>query len=250
MARRPQHKISAVLLAALAAATLAAAIPASASAEGRGPSDDSRASSSLDAASSAIPTSARPLVTDAARSEAVLRPEGGKAVATAVATSGCDGCSGTATTLQTVTLAGRAAAIGDNVATAWSSCAGCSSTAVSVQIITGPKAAAVQANNRSLALNVACSGCRTTAVALQFVILGGTRRDLSAQTKALIQRIEQELGLTLSAQNARKDDDPSESGHDDARRSADESAERARQAIKDDTGADDVSTRVDVEIGD
>ncbi|MEA5456308.1 hypothetical protein SPF06_16345 [Sinomonas sp. JGH33] len=245
MARRPQHPL-ALLVTAFAAVALAASVPESASAEGRGPSDESRASSSLDVASSAIPTSANPLVTDAARSETGLRPTGGKAVATAVATSECNGCSGTATTLQTVTLDGPAAAVGDNVATAWSSCVGCSSTAVSVQIITGPRAAPIEANNRSLAANIACADCQSTAVALQFVILGGTRRELSAQAKAIIQQIEQELGLTLAAQEARNDG----SHHDDAERAAEDAAARARDAIKNDTRADSVAARVDVETGD
>ena len=238
MARRPRWKVPAAVLSLIVLATLGASAPGTASADGRGPDDASRVSSSLDAASSAIPSASRPLVTDAARSEAVLQPSGGKAVSTAVATSGCDGCSGTATTLQTVRIAGNGAAIADNVATAWSSCAGCSSTAVSVQILTGAKASAVVVNNRSLALNVACSGCTTTAVALQFVTIGGTQRELSAATKTLIQQIEQELGLTLLGARG-----------DEAKQDADDAANRAKAAIAADSGADDVAAYVEVDAG-
>ncbi|NUP74423.1 MAG: hypothetical protein HOQ07_07220 [Sinomonas sp.] len=247
MARRLRFRVPAFTLALILVSALGASAPGAASAEGRGPDDDSRASASLDAASSAIPTSTHPLVTDAARSEAVLRPSGGKAVSTAVATSNCDGCSGTATTLQTVRVTGNAPAAADNVATAWSSCSACSSTAVAVQIITGPRAASIEVNNRSLALNVLCSGCKTTAVALQFVIIGGSQKELSSATKALITQIEQELGLKLSASSTRARSP--EDSRDDAQRDADDAANRAKDAIKSDTQAQDVKAHVEVETG-
>ncbi|WP_415856578.1 hypothetical protein [Sinomonas sp. G460-2] len=247
MARRLRWKVPAIALSLAVVAALGASAPGAASADGRGPDDDSRASASLEAASTAIPTVARPLVTDATRSDPILRPSGGKAVSTATATSGCDGCSGTATTLQTVRVVGNGAAVADNVAAAWSSCAGCSSTAVSVQIITGPRASAVVVNNRSLAVNVACVGCRTTAVALQFVIIGGSQRELSAETKALIQQIEQELGLKLSAAKAVH---PEDSWRDEAKKDVDDAANRAKAAIVEDTRAPGVTARVEVDAGD
>src|SRR5438128_10006399 len=108
MARHPRWKVPAFALSLIVVSALGASAPGAASAEGPGPGDDSRASSSLDVGSSAIPSAARLLVTDAARSEATL-PSRGKAVATAVATSGCDECSGTATTLQIVRVAGPGA---------------------------------------------------------------------------------------------------------------------------------------------
>ena len=247
MARRPRWKIPAAALSLIVVAALGASGPGAASADGRGPDDDSRVSSSLEAASAAIPTVGRPLVTDAARSDPSLQPSGGKAVSTATATSGCNGCSGTATTLQTVRVVGGGAAVADNVAAAWSSCAGCSSTAVSVQIITGPQASSVVVNNRSLAINVTCSGCTTTAVALQFVIIGGSQRELSAETKSLIQQIEQELGLKLSTTRAAH---PGDSWHDEASKDADDAASRAKAAIATDTHAASVAARVEVDAGD
>lgn len=241
MPRRRRFWRAAVLVLAFLAVALAggsAALPASA--QGRGPSDDNRASVSLDVASSAIPTSAQPLVTDAARADTALYPGSGKAVANAVATSNCDGCSGTATTLQVVSAQDGGAAIADNVATAWSSCSNCSSSSVSVQIVTGSKASAVAVNNRSLALNVACSSCTTSAIALQFVVIGGSQQELSAATKALVRQIEQELGVKLSA--GPKD-------HSTVQRDADDAAARAKAAIAGDTKASDVRARVEVDTG-
>lgn len=239
MARRLVWRASALVVALLAVSLPGGSAIGPASAEGRGPSDDARASASLDVASSAIPTATQPLVTDVARAETALGPSSGKAVATATATSDCAGCSGTATTLQTVSVRKGGAAIADNIATAWSSCSNCSSSAVSVQIITGPNASAVDVNNRSLSLNVACSSCTTTAAALQFVVIGGSDRELSAATKSLIKQVEQELGLQLSSGPKTRAA---------AQRDADDAAAKAKAAIAADTKAD-VGTRVEVDTG-
>lgn len=240
MARRPRWRSLALVLALLALALAGSSAAGPASAQGRGPSDDARASASLDVASSAIPTAAQPLVTDSARADTVLGPGSGKAVATAVSTSNCAGCSGTAITFQTVSVATGGPAMADNVATAWSSCASCSSSAVSVQIVTGSSASAVTVNNRSLALNVACASCTTTAVALQFVVIGATQRALSASTRALIKKIEQQLGIKLSVgpQNRAS-----------AQKDADDAAAQAKSEIAKDTGAADVRTKVGVDSG-
>ncbi|WP_138442287.1 hypothetical protein [Sinomonas susongensis] len=249
MASRRSWRIPALILSLVATVFLAASVPASA--EGRGPSDDSRASVSLDAASSAIPTVAQPLVTDSANARSVLQGSGRKAVATAVATSGCGGCSGTATTLQTVSVQPGGAAIADNVATAWSSCASCSSSAISVQIVTGPSVSTVQVNNRSLALNAGCSACTTTAVALQFVVVGGTQRELTATTKSIIQQIEHDLGVKLTspaAQKAAASMGPS-ARREAAQHDADDAAARAKSAISSDLRPAQVGVRVEVQAG-
>lgn len=240
MARRPRWKSLALVLALLALALAGSSAAGPASAQGRGPSDDARASASLDVASSAVPTTAQPLVTDSARADTVLGAGSGKAVATAVSTSNCYGCSGTATTLQTVRAANGGSAMADNVATAWSNCASCSSSAVSVQIVTGTSASAVTVNNRSLALNVACTSCTTTAVALQFVVIGGSQRDLSASTTALIKQIEQQLGVKLSVERA---------NGAAVQRDADDAAAQAKSAIGKDTHAMEVRTKVQVDSG-
>ncbi|MCH6471281.1 hypothetical protein [Sinomonas terrae] len=240
MARRARWKTLALVLALLALALAGSSAAGPASAQGRGPSDDVRASGSLDVSSSAIPTVAQPLVTDSARSDTVLGPGSGKAVATAVSTSNCNGCSGSATALQTVSVSSGAPAMADNAATAWSNCANCSSSAVSVQIVTGSSASSVTANNRSLALNVACTSCTTTAVALQFVVIGGSQRALSASTKALIKQIEQQLGIKLSV---------GPQNRTSVQKDADDAAAQAKSAIANDTKAADVKTKVEVDSG-
>ncbi|WP_138415169.1 hypothetical protein [Sinomonas gamaensis] len=239
MARRLSWKASALALALLAVSLAGGSAVGPASAQGRGPSDDVRASASLDVASSAIPTVALPLVTDSARADTTMGPSSDKAVATATATSNCAGCSGTATTLQTVFVAKGGSAVADNIATAWSSCANCSSSAVSVQIITGENAKAVNVNNRSLALNVACTSCTTTAAALQFVVIGGTDRSLSATTRSLIRQIEQDLGIKLAVNGK---------SHAAAQRDADDAAAKAKAAIAADTKAE-VRSKADVDTG-
>jgi hypothetical protein len=238
--RQGRWKPAAVVLSLLGTLLLATSVPGAASAAGRGPSNDLRSSISLDAASSAIPTTARTAVTDSANATAVLEGQGRKAVATAVATSGCDGCSGTATTFQTVLVKQGGAAIADNVATAWSSCSSCSSSAVSVQIITGPSASSVEVNNRSLALNAGCTACTTTAVALQFLVIGGSQRELSGTTKALIQQIEQDLGIQLAGKSVHRDQ---------AQKAADDAGKRAKSAIATDLRPGDVSVRVELKTG-
>jgi hypothetical protein len=123
----------------------------------------------MDAASSAQPTTAMPKVTD--RSYRIRYSEQpsikGDAVATAAAT--CDGCSGSANTVQVLYLTGTKLARVDNVATAWSKCDSCRSKAVSLQLVLLSGDGTVVANNRSLADNFDCTGCKTVAAAYQIV---------------------------------------------------------------------------------
>ncbi|WP_434616992.1 hypothetical protein [Arthrobacter sp. A5] len=206
---------------------------------------ETRRSNSLDTASSAIPTAAQPAVTDDAQSTVRTGSSTGKAAAVAVATSNCEGCSGSSTAFQVVYFDGDTATA-DNSAAAWSSCPSCTSSAVSVQLVVARKASQLIVNNRALALNVSCTSCTTTSAAIQFVITGGTRRELSAQAKTMITQIQTELADRLRAA-------PHPQGLQrsapQAKGLTDDTAERLAQIILKDVGAATVQRNVDVQAG-
>ncbi|MGO4384233.1 hypothetical protein [Specibacter sp. RAF43] len=202
-------------------------------------------STSLDTASSAIPTAGQPTVTDSAQSTVRTASATSKATAVAVATSNCDGCSGVSTTFQVVYFDGRAASA-DNSAAAWSSCAGCASSAVSVQLVVARRATQLTMNNRALALNADCTGCATTSAAIQFVISGGTRRDLSAQAKDMITQIQGELAQRLQATPQRQG---LQRSAPQAKSLTDDTASRLAQIILKDVGAATVQRNIDVQSG-
>lgn len=206
-----------------------------------------RWSSSLDTASSAMPTTEDPQVADHTITSVHTRKSDAKAVASAVATSDCDGCTADSTVFQVVYAdARRAAASADNSAAAWSSCVDCSSSAVSVQLVVARDPGELNVNNRALALNVECDGCATSAAAIQFVLAGGTKRDLTAASRQLISEIEQQLADRLAEATA-----PSARGLDAAavRGLADETAERLEAIILSDVGGASLERSVDVQIG-
>ncbi len=217
--------------------------PADASAQGM--HLNTHRSSSLDTASTAIPTAGQPTVEDSAQSTVRTASSTNKAASVSMATSNCDGCSGVATTFQVVYFDGKKVNA-DNSAAAWSSCVGCSSSAVSVQLVVARRAAALTVNNRALALNVECTECTTTSAAIQFVISGGTRRDLSAQAKDMITQIQAELGQRLQST-------PHSQGLQrsapQAKSLADDTAARLAQIILKDVGAASVQRHVDVQSG-
>ena len=156
-----------------------------------------RHSSSLDTASSAIPSAAKPAVTDVAQSTARSRVTGAKAVSSSVAMSNCAGCAGQSTVFQVVYFDGTGAANADNTAAAWSSCTDCASSAVSVQLVVARRSQPLTVNNRAVALNVNCLQCITTAAAIQFVIAGGSHRDLSTHARDMIAQIQKQLADRL-----------------------------------------------------
>lgn len=222
-------------------ASVAAGIPAG---SGRSPGHDDR-SRSLDTVASAIPTPADPTATDTAEAAMHTAKAGSKAVASAVATSNCDGCDASATTFQVVYLDGRGDAAADNTAAAWSSCTGCRASAVSVQLVVARRAEALTVNNRALALNVACTGCVTSAAAIQFVIAGGSRRELSEQARALIDEIRAELADRLAGSpraTERRSTAPS------AEALAAETADRLEDVIVSALGPASVRRHVDVQV--
>jgi hypothetical protein len=206
-----------------------------------------RWSSSLDTASSAMPTTEDPQVADHAITSVHTRKADAKAVASAVATSDCDGCAATSTVFQVVYVdARRAVASADNSAAAWSSCVDCSSSAVSVQLVVARDPVEVKVNNRAMALNVGCDGCATSAAAIQFVLAGGTKRDLTTASRQLISEIEEQLADRLAGATA-----PSARSLDAAaaERLADETAERLEAIILSDLGGATLERSVDVQVG-
>lgn len=120
--------------------------------------------------SSAQPSDADPAVTDEAYRAGWTQQRDVDTDTVATASAGCDGCRGTARTVQVLDV-GRARRVhADNVATAWSSCSGCGSDVVSVQVLLTRPATDLTVNNRALAVNVDCSGCDSTAAAYQVVV--------------------------------------------------------------------------------
>jgi hypothetical protein len=202
-------------------------------------------SNGLDTVSTAIPTVGQPTVSDSAESAVRTSSSTTKAGSVSIATSNCDGCSGVATTFQVVYFDGKMASA-DNSAAAWSSCAGCSSSAVSVQLVVARRATTLTVNNRALALNLECTECRTTSAAIQFVISGGTRRDLSTQAKDMIGQIQAELGQRLQhtppSQGLQRSAPLAKSLTDDT-------AARLAQIILKDVGATSVQRNIDVQSG-
>ncbi len=92
------------------------------------------------------------------------------AVATATAT--CEGCQGTAWTVQVGDVRRARTVRAANVATAWSSCRECGGDVVSVQVLLVRPAVRLNVDNRALALNAGCDRCRTSARAFQVVATG------------------------------------------------------------------------------
>lgn len=125
---------------------------------------------------------------------------GGRATATATASSTCDGCSGTADAVQVVRAHGDVTA--ENVAAAWSTCVDCSARAVSVQVVLVAQPGPVRATNRALAVNAACTRCSTEAVAVQLVLEGARPDGLPASARKLLDDLVAQLGATQAVQAA------------------------------------------------
>jgi hypothetical protein len=124
----------------------------------------------VDLVSSAQPSAAHPVVTR--RAYGVERTWGRAVAADAVATSSatCDGCRGTARTVQVIDAGWARHVRADNVATAWSTCKDCGSDVISVQVVLTHRATGLRVDNRALAFNAGCTGCATKAEAYQVVL--------------------------------------------------------------------------------
>ncbi len=207
----------------------------------------------LDAASTAIPTPARPSVDTTTKSLLRAGASNTKATAVAAAASDCVGCTGRAGTLQVLYFDGSGAVSADNVANAVSQCpdcpadavAGTVSIAVSVQVVLARRADQLVVNNRAFSVNVACNGCTARAEAYQFVLAGGSRRDLSAPSKDKIGQLQDQLAAQLQATAGQ--------AAPQARISADQAtssfADQLEQILVKDTGSTVVQRNVDVQVG-
>lgn len=205
----------------------------------------------LDAAASAIPTPAQTTVTDQAADLLRAPQRGVKATSVATATSNCDSCHGEATTVQVIYFDGTGSNTADNVATAWSQCRDCSSNAVSVQVVFAKHSEQVIVNNRALALNlpvaadIPCTGCDTRAVAMQYVLVGGSRRDLSAATKTLVAGLQMTLADRIGAASAA----PGGSATARVQSDTDSIADQLQAILVADTGSTSVQRNIDVQVG-
>lgn len=203
----------------------------------------------LDAASTAIPTAAQPTVQSTTKSLLRAGARNTKATAVAAGSTGCDGCSGTATTLQVVYFDGSGTVSADNVATAVSQCPDCQSGAttsvVSVQVVIARRADQLVVNNRSFAANVLCEKCQTKACALQFVLVGGTRKDLSAASKDLIGQLQDALAGKLAATGGQ----PSAQARTSAESATASIADQLQAVLVKDTGSTTVQRNIDVQVG-
>lgn len=217
-----------------------------------GPVDASDASpgsgqwhNNLDAASSALPTVTQPTVNDQTADLIRTGNSDGKATAVSTASSSCDGCRANATTFQVVYFDGNEAIKADNVATAWSQCKGCSSYAISVQVVVARTSDQLTVNNRSLALNVLCTGCTTKSVAVQYVLVGGSRSDLSAAAKDRVTQLQTTLADRLSTATTPKAADPKAV----AKADTDSIADQLQQVLIADTGSTSVKRNIDIQVG-
>jgi hypothetical protein len=121
-----------------------------------------------------------------------------KADAVATATSDCDSCTASATTVQVIYLGKAKTASLHNVATAWSNCGGCRSTSVSVQLIVTRSSTSLTARNDALAVNVNCSSCATAAAAYQLIVVTDNKdHTLSARGRAQLKALALELAAQL-----------------------------------------------------
>ncbi|MEU8224178.1 hypothetical protein [Kribbella sp. NPDC048915] len=118
------------------------------------------------------------------------------AVASASAT--CDGCRGTAATVQVIYVNKAKRPTADNLANAWSTCTNCRATAVSVQVLVVRPGVSVAAQNRAFAVNASCSGCTSAAVAVQLVVVTNKHRTLSRKGRQQLEALANELQNQLT----------------------------------------------------
>lgn len=156
---------------------------------------------SLDVTSVAIPTLSEPVSTDEGFAMGRLSRNASTEV-TSTATSNCDGCSASSSSVGIIYVSAAGTTRADNVATAWSSCIRCSSGSVAVQVVVLRSAGdLIAANNRSFAANVACDQCTTSAAAYQLVIVSREGRVFDKQAiEDLRQWAREQAGAMSTAQ--------------------------------------------------
>lgn len=103
------------------------------------------------------------------------------AATTATSSAVCNGCVGTATTVQILYVDRAPSTTLDNVAVAWTQgCTVCRATAVSLQVVVANNSGTLSPNNRSLALNAACGLCNARSGAYQLVVAYNGPNSLSS----------------------------------------------------------------------
>jgi hypothetical protein len=183
------------------------------------------------------------------RAQSVELTKGGRARAASTASALCDGCSGEARTVQVVYVSSGGGVAADNVAVAWSSCNSCGSSALAVQVVAMRHAGDVVATNRALAVNTACTGCETDSLAIQYILVGGTGRNLSARVKSLLDALSAQLGEDLSAPGPRQQLGPHAKGSRAATTGDAEKEKALGDSLKQDLGARSVEVRIDARHG-
>src|SRR5262245_31755127 len=141
-----------------------------------------------------------PLISDTDVATAFERAHGRKvnADAVATATSDCDSCTASATTVQVIYLGKARTACLHNVATGWCNCGGCRSTSVSVQLIVTRASTSLTARNDALAVNVNCGSCATAAAAYQLIVVTDNKdHTLSVRGRAQLKARALELAAQL-----------------------------------------------------
>lgn len=228
---------SGALVLLTAALLTAATSPASAS------TVMARGATADDAFSSATSTAVHPIASQAVVVSGILPADGRGAVAGARAQSPCIHCSAEATTLQVLSAVGDSAIRADNTASAFTTGDWATTSAVSVQVITGTRARSITASNAAVAINQGCTGCRATSVAIQFVVIGGTQRQLRPETRAVLAQMEHELAARLETAPQ-----PPTARAAVVRSAAADAARQGEEAVLSDShGA--VRTHLDIDLG-
>jgi hypothetical protein len=163
----------------LAAALLAVAV-GSAGSTATTPAGRLAGTDDRDLTAAAHPGRADPRVRDVAVDDATSWHRGRvKADTSATASATCDGCRGSAHTLQVLYLPRPASTHVDNAAVAWSRCTSCRAGAVSVQVVVLREAGPLTADNRAFAAAAGCRRCDTSAAAYQLVVVAPPEARLS-----------------------------------------------------------------------
>lgn len=176
-------------------------------------------------------------------------PRSGTARTTATASATCPGCEATARAVHVVYANGPQVRA-DNVAVAWAhTCTDCSATAVSVQVVLARRASGLRPANRALAVNAMCDGCTSDALAVQFVISGGSARELSERAQELIDELATQLSLDLDTPRPGRPSAQATERHGSATLAAASpearSVERVAAALRAEFGSDAVAVRID-----
>ena len=155
---------------------------------------------SLQATSVAIPSTTNRDVSDTSHHVTRSSAHAIHAAGSATASSTCDGCTGTAVTMQVVYARRGAAVVAQNAATAWAGgCTSCKAWALSLQVVIAWSASSVTADNRALAVNASCARCTTAAAAVQLVVVIPSGQQVTWAALKLLDTLRDQLVAALQA---------------------------------------------------